>query len=248
MRTLANRYHTGRVATAIAALTALLFNGGCSTDAAGADAAAASSSCPYDVPANADLSRLPLEPTREDCDGVDNDGDGITDPHCPTVPCTTPADCTYGGLVADADCNPDPGGTDPEESLGFSGCNQIDGVYATDEAAVPSSCWGLLCPKGKKCVRGDCVLPGQLPPCAVCTDGSQCAMHAGCIAPDQAKVDEGICIQYCHEYPCPDGFRCATFLADTDTPVHVRVCIPQDAADCGVPFHPSVKPLPEVCP
>ena len=40
--------------------------------------------------------RLPCERSEEPCDRVDNDEDGITDPHCGTIPCTDDEGCTYG--------------------------------------------------------------------------------------------------------------------------------------------------------
>ncbi|MFT7580457.1 MAG: hypothetical protein ACI9MR_002128, partial [Myxococcota bacterium] len=92
---------------------------------------------------------LPDEPVWEPCDGVDNNGDGFTDPHCPTAECTSSADCTYGELVSDADCNPW-----EQTRQGYSGCNQIDGVANSDEAGSTNDCHGMLCPAGQKCVNG----------------------------------------------------------------------------------------------
>ena len=146
----------------------------------------------------------PCTVTKEACDGVDNDLDGITDPKCPTIPCDSDADCTYNGLVADADCN----------GWGVNGgeCNQIDGVGKGEP------CRGMLCPPKHKCVEGDCVIPGDAQPGEACSSGTDCPVHAGCIPVHAGCIpgmdwNEGgtaVCKYFCHDFPCPEGFRCWT--------------------------------------
>ncbi len=140
--------------------------------------------------------RLPCERTEEPCDLIDNDLDGFIDPHCPTIECNRDADCTYGGLLPDADCN-------------FWGsphpvCNQIDGFPRGEN----QKCWGVLCPSGTKCVQGDCVAPGTFPPNSFCTSGSDCPLASGCIPLDHEEATMGICTHFCHDFPCPDGYIC----------------------------------------
>jgi hypothetical protein len=140
---------------------------------------------------------LPCEPTKEECDGVDNDEDGITDPKCPTMLCESDADCTYGGLVADADCN------GWGENSGE--CNHIDGVGES------LSCRGMLCPPQLKCIASDCVVPGNTPPLAPCTSGADCPIYAGCIPlAEFHAVETAVCKYFCHDFPCPEGFKCWT--------------------------------------
>ena len=139
---------------------------------------------------------LPCEPTYEPCDLIDNDGDGITDPHCPSVPCSSDAECTYGGLIPDADCD--------MHARGGPGWNQIDGVEAAAEL-----CQGMLCPPGLKCDAGECVVPGKNPPCAPCTKGADCPINSGCIPVDEWQgFDNAVCVTFCHEFPCPEGTVC----------------------------------------
>ena len=157
---------------------------------------------------------LPCEMTKEVCDGVDNDNDGFTDPHCGTMPCTSDADCTYDGLLPDADCNHYPMFSDSLDKLLAGGiCNQIDGVPGGGDH---EKCWGMLCPPGQKCTQGECIEPGAGLPGSSCTSGADCPINSGCIpqsghhtdsGPNRAS-DLGRCVTYCHEYSCPDGYSC----------------------------------------
>ena len=159
--------------------------------------------------------RLPCAPTREPCDGIDNDLDGITDPHCDTIACRSDADCTVGGLVPDADCNQNL----PTGSV----CNQIDGAPFTEKNLL---CRGMLCPPGLKCYVGDCIVPGSRPPDSPCTSGAQCAINAGCIPVAYGDPASAVCVQFCHELPCPAGFTCedhSQIAADGKLVQH-RVC------------------------
>ncbi len=177
---------------------------------------------------------LPTQQTKEPCDGVDNDDDGFTDPHCGTVPCESDADCTYGGAVPDADCNAFqhlvPGFDGP-------GCNQIDGYPSTDQSQL-NACWGVLCPAGQKCVGGECGPAGAQPPCGTCESGRDCPLNAGCIPlitdpNDFESRGEPACVFYCHETPCPAGFACSTTRADILGKVtwH-RLCFPEGQIGC----------------
>ena len=175
-----------------------------------------------------DPIRLPCQPTVEPCDGIDNDADGITDPHCPSLACTTDADCTYGGLVLDADCN-ELG--DVIGSVLIPVCNPIDGVSKDTYVAHP--CWGKLCPPGRKCVNGDCVTPGTAPPYAPCDDGADCPINAGCI-PDSPAAATGTCVYFCQHVACPTGFECRTVTtpgAGAVTVTH-QVCEAEGQLDC----------------
>lgn len=178
---------------------------------------------------------LPLVRTQEPCDGVDNDGDGFTDPHCGNVPCRSDADCTYGGLLPDADCN---SFQHLVEGFDSPGCNQIDGFSAEGGEAQLNSCWGVLCPTGQKCVGGDCGPPGIKAPCEPCESGRDCALNAGCIplitnASDFESRGKPACLTYCHDVACPSGFACNTVKADVDGKVtwH-RVCFPEGSTTC----------------
>ena len=142
---------------------------------------------------------LPCAKTVEPCDGVDNDGDGFLDPHCPTIPCTSDADCTYGGALPDADCN---FWGDPHPV-----CNQIDG----GEHPTALACQGMLCPPGLKCVAGDCYEPGDKPPEAPCSFGAECPLNAGCIPHGHGDYETSTCRTFCHDTPCPDGAWCTAF-------------------------------------
>jgi hypothetical protein len=142
--------------------------------------------------------RLPCVRTQEECDGIDNDSDGFVDPHCPTIDCKSDSDCTYGGLLADADCN--------FWGSPLPACNQIDGFPRGDN----TKCWGVLCPSGSKCVRGECMAPGSFSPNSFCSSGSDCPMNSGCIPLDHEEATVGVCTHFCHDAPCPDGYTCMT--------------------------------------
>jgi len=159
--------------------------------------------------------RLPCEITKEECDGIDNDADGITDPHCGTVSCTSESDCTYGGLVPDADCNP--------FADGGPKCSQIDGVDPKDN---PFGCWGMLCPPGLKCVEGGCYTPGTKGPGEPCDSGEECPIAAGCIPTEHAQFDTAICVYFCQDIPCPDGYLCSD--GDNSRSKSSKVCQPED--------------------
>ena len=173
---------------------------------------------PVGAPANPAELRLPCERTQEPCDGVDNDGDGITDPKCPTQSCASDADCTFGALMGDADCctrrcdastcdQPDDCGGVCE--CGTAGpahvCNQIDAVSLHRS---PFLCWGVLCPPGTKCVEGQCVTPGHGLPGTACTSGKDCDGHSGCIVNSRGQ---GRCLAFCQAFPCPDGWYCSSY-------------------------------------
>jgi len=151
---------------------------------------------------------LPCKPTFEPCDGIDNDKDGITDPHCPTMPCSGGADCTYGGLLPDADCNVHVTPSHTGEQYPPGACNQIDGM---PPKANHHLCWGQLCPPTLKCVLGDCIEPGTGLPGTPCTGGGDCPLNAGCIptaADGGPGSDIGRCIWFCDWFPCPNGLEC----------------------------------------
>jgi len=167
--------------------------------------------------------RLPCEATKEECDGIDNDADGITDPHCGTVPCTSESDCTYGGLVPDADCNP--------FADGGAKCSQIDGVDPKDN---PFGCWGMLCPPGLKCVEGDCYTPGTKGPDEPCDTGEECPIYAGCIPLEHAQFDTAVCVYFCQDFDCPEGYYCSD--GDNSREKSSKVC---QAIEDGEPIGPN---------
>jgi hypothetical protein len=169
---------------------------------------------------------LPCEPTTEPCDNIDNDADGFTDPHCGSMPCLSEADCTYGGMLPDADCNHYPTPSILLGDLPGGVCNQIDGVPGDKTLEF---CWGKLCPPTLKCVQGDCIPPGDGLPGAECSSGADCPLNAGCIPVEAMTIGPSIgrCKWYCHEFPCPDGFLCAhekTIVPDTDRIQHTFEC------------------------
>ena len=174
--------------------------------------------------------RLPCEPTYESCNNIDDDLDGFTDPHCPTIPCTedginwSSSACTFGGLLLDADCN--------EWNLPEPGCNQIDGAPVD---APTNLCWGMLCPPGLKCFAGDCIVPGNKGPDEPCTTGAECPIHAGCIPTEHGDTNTGICRHFCANVPCPEGFWCNDGIDEESTPsgisVRHRLCEPGEKHD-----------------
>jgi hypothetical protein len=178
---------------------------------------------------------LPAERTQEPCDGIDNDEDGFTDPHCGTVPCSEDAECTMGGLLPDADCNPYqhlvPGFSSP-------GCNQIDG-YSSNPDHMLNDCWGVLCPEGLKCVAGDCLVPGTGAPCSRCTSGADCPLNSGCIPIVHGQFEwqngesPAVCHTYCHDTPCPEGYGCYRVAVSISlmTTYH-EFCLPNDTESC----------------
>ena len=160
---------------------------------------------------------LPCKRTEEPCDGMDNDNDGIADPHCPTRTCTSDADCTLGGLIKDTDCcvrvcdsgscgdDDGCGGTCPcDGEPALPVCTQIDGWPRTN---APMLCQGVLCPPGLKCVEGACVEPGNNLPGQQCNSGADCPLTSGCVPfePDEPPR----CLMYCNEAPCPTGYVCS---------------------------------------
>ena len=159
---------------------------------------------PVDVPYRPDVDplRLPCAPTKEPCNGVDDDQDGITDPHCPSVPCRSDDDCTLGGLIPDADCNFNP---DPPY-VGPPFCSPIDGFPYSGDA--PHACRGMLCPPGTKCTLGECVTPGAGLPNSLCTTGRDCPIVSGCIPEHFGEESRGRCLQYCQDSACPEGYFC----------------------------------------
>ncbi len=178
--------------------------------------------------------RLPCVRTEEPCDGIDNDSDGIIDPHCPTRTCTSDADCTLGGVILDTDCcvrvcraddcgEPDGcGGTCPcDGSVAVPVCTQIDGWPRT---GAPMKCQGVLCPPGLKCVEGDCVTPGTHLPGQQCDSGRDCALTSGCVPFDPTEPPR--CLSYCNETPCPTGYVCSyqEYPTDAGFPVIHETC------------------------
>lgn len=143
--------------------------------------------------------RLPCARTEEACDGVDDDADGITDPHCGTMPCTSDADCTLGGLLLDSDCDH----LNPKGPV----CREIDGV----RDAPTFQCAGVLCPPGRKCTEGECVLPGTGLPESPCTSGRDCPLHGGCIPIEDSNDSPHECVVFCQDLPCPAGYECGEY-------------------------------------
>lgn len=141
--------------------------------------------------------RLPCARTVEACNGLDDDHDGLTDPHCPTTRCLSDADCTAGGLILDVDCNFN---FDPPA------CTPIDGFPFHAEKA--DACRGVLCPPGLKCSQGECGAAGTALPDASCQSGWDCPLSAGCLPVERSGLTGARCVQYCQHTPCPDGFYC----------------------------------------
>jgi hypothetical protein len=155
--------------------------------------------------------RLPCVRTDEPCDGVDNDADGITDPHCPTRTCQADGDCTFGGLIPDVDC--DSYSKPPS-------CKPIDGAPRTDKH---EDCWGALCPPGIKCVEGECVPPGTGLPDAACESGGDCPLQAGCFSKSSDGSDPR-CAWLCQDFSCPVGYLCSTDQNDGNSSVEHETC------------------------
>ncbi len=140
---------------------------------------------------------LPCQRTQEECDKKDNDGDGITDPHCNSIACWSDSDCTLNGLIPDARC--DFNATPPA-------CLHIDGWPKETSAGPGFKCSGVACPPGLKCVGGDCVQPGVGLPGAPCSGGADCPINSGCNTNDDGSGGE--CQQACENVACPAGTTC----------------------------------------
>ncbi len=141
----------------------------------------------------------PCTPSREPCNFLDDDGDGITDPSCKTMPCHSHADCTYHGAHLGDDCDWPAGGV----------CNTI---HAPEPGVSNDLCAGVACPPAMQCVAGACSRGGATLPGEPCFGGAECALSAGCIPwaeGTNAHPSDKRCVAFCHDYDCPAGFVCS---------------------------------------
>lgn len=157
---------------------------------------------------------LPSTRTQELCDGLDNDEDGYTDPHCPNVFCASDCDCTPG-LLRDADCNVRQSQNTGRNGERFSGpgCNHAHSEGGND---TPDGCWGVLCPPNLHCLKGECLPYGTRGPCEPCDNDNMCAAFSRCISQKHGDYDSRVCMRDCGREACPDGYVCVKDVSEFD--------------------------------
>ena len=156
-----------------------------------------------------------VKPQKEECDGIDNDCDGLTDEDFqqPMTP-DSPA-CIDGGLALP--CKPGEFSCPPDKI-----CNK-------DGYCVDNPCIGVTCPTGQHCENGVCVDPCANVTCGpgwVCEEGDCVEDNCygrGCDDPRDICLD-GACVHDpCQNVSCSDGEfcrsgRCVKSCADVECP------------------------------
>jgi hypothetical protein len=180
-------------------------------------------------------------PTKEICNGLDDDCDGIVDNNaeCPegsqcingvcTGPCGTGEfQCPKGQICQEGWCVADP--CDPAECPEGWVCkggkcvdpcaNAVCGKYevCVKGACVDTSCYNPAnaCPEGETCVQGECVAD----PC----HEKECGTSEFC--------KDGVCVQICDTLTCPAGQMCK-IVDEGGTPVAKCVEDPCAGQTCG---------------